>query len=128
MDVTETTPNNWQKDKKKKKKRKPHPLQGKHRRRERELDTRAPMKKATDAAFWDSTSMLLVLLDMPSLQEKKRNSKLELRRERERERERESESGQQNCDCEDVWKYTSNLVTELIFPSKAFCLGGFLIH
>jgi hypothetical protein len=56
----------------KRRRRKPHPLQGKHRRRERELDTRAPMKKATDAAFWNSTSMPLVLLDMPSLQEKKK--------------------------------------------------------
>jgi hypothetical protein len=71
MDVTETTPNNWQKEKKKKKKRKPYPLQGKRRQRECELDTRVPMKKATDAALWNSTSMLLVLLDMPSLEAKK---------------------------------------------------------
>jgi hypothetical protein len=75
------------KGKKKKKKRKPYPLQGKHKRRERELDKWVQWKKASDAALWNSTSMLLVLLDMPFLEEK--NSKLRLRRERERERERE---------------------------------------
>jgi hypothetical protein len=61
-----------EKKKKKKKKRNPYPLQGKHRQRERELDTRVQRKKATDAALWNSTSMLLVLLDMPSLQPKKK--------------------------------------------------------